>query len=102
MREFRDYVKEKLKTREAAVSYLNTALEEYEKDKDTEAFLLALRTVAEVRGGIGELAKKTNLNRQHLYRTLSSQGNPRLDTLEEVLHVLGLRLSIVPLETQTL
>jgi probable addiction module antidote protein len=102
MREFRDYVKEKLKTREAAVSYLNTALEEYEKDKDTEAFLLALRTVAEVRGGIGELAKKTNLNRQHLYRTLSSHGNPRLDTLEEVLHVLGFRLSIVPLETQTL
>jgi probable addiction module antidote protein len=102
MREFRDYVKEKLKTREAAVSYLNTALEEYEKDKDTDAFLLALRTVAEVRGGIGELAKKTNLNRQHLYRTLSSKGNPRLDTLEEVLHVLGLRLSIVPLETQTL
>jgi probable addiction module antidote protein len=78
---------------------LNTALEEYEKDKDTDAFLLALRTVAEVRGGIGELAKKTNLNRQHLYKTLSSKGNPRLDTLEDVLHGLGFRLSIVPLET---
>ena len=102
MREFRDYLKEKLKTREAAVSYLNTALEEYEKDKDTDAFLLALRTLAEVKGGIGELAKKTNLNRQHLYRTLSSKGNPRLDTLEDVLHGLGFRLSIVPLETQTL
>jgi probable addiction module antidote protein len=102
MREFRDYVKEKLKTPEDAVSYLNTALDEYEKDKDTDAFLLALRTVAEVRGGIGELAKKTNLNRQHLYKTLSSKGNPRLDTLEDVLHGLGFRLSIVPLETQTL
>jgi probable addiction module antidote protein len=99
MREFRDYVKEKLKTPEEAISYLNTALEEYEKDKDDEAFLLALRTVAEVRGGIGELANKTNLNRQHLYRTLSRRGNPRLDTLEDILHGLGFRLSIVPLET---
>jgi DNA-binding phage protein len=61
MREFRDYVKEKLKTPEEAVSYLNTALEEYGNDKDTDAFLLALRTVAEVRGGIGELAKKTQI-----------------------------------------
>ncbi len=99
MRNFREYVKEKLKEPEEAVSYLNTALEEYEKDGDTEAFLLALRTVAEVRGGITELAKKTNLNRQHLYKTLSNKGNPSLNTLEVVLHGLGFRLSIVPLES---
>jgi probable addiction module antidote protein len=99
MRHFRDYLKEKLKDPEEAVSYLNTALEEYEKDKNTEAFLLALRTVTEVRGGITELAKKTNMNRQHLYRTLSEKGNPRLSTLETVLHGLGFRLSILPLES---
>ena len=99
MRNFREYVKEKLKEPEEAVSYLNTALEEYEKDRDSEAFLLALRTVAEVRGGIAELAKKTNLNRQHLYKTLSNKGNPSLNTLEVVLHGLGFRLSIVPLES---
>lgn len=98
MREFREYLKEKLKDPEEAVCYLNTALEEYEKDQDTEAFLLALRTVTEARGGISELAKKTNLNRQNLYRTLSGNGNPRLNTLETVLHGLGFRLSIVPLE----
>jgi probable addiction module antidote protein len=99
MRNFREYVKERLKDPEEAVSYLNTALEEYEKDQDTEAFLLALRTVAESRGGITELAQKTNLNRQHLYRTLSNKGNPRLNTLEAVLHGLGFRLSIIPLES---
>ena len=98
MREFREYVKDKLKDPEEAMAYLNTALEEYESDKDTEAFLLALRTVAEVKGGVTELSRKTNLNRQHLYRTLSSKGNPRLNTLETVLHGLGFRLSIVPLE----
>jgi probable addiction module antidote protein len=100
MRDFREYIKEKLKDPVEAVSYLNTALEEYEKDQDTEAFLLALRTVTEVRGGVSELARKTNLNRQHLYRTLSSKGNPRLNTLESVLHGLGFRLSIIPLENE--
>lgn len=99
MRDFRDYVKEKLKDPEEAVSYLNAALEEYEEDQDSEAFLLALRTVAEVRGGVSELSRKTNLNRQHLYRTLSGSGNPRLNTLEAVLHGLGFRLSIVPAES---
>ena len=98
MRNFREYVKEKLKEPEEAVAYLNTALEEYEKDQDTKAFLLALHTVAEVRGGITGLAKRTNLNRQHLYKTLSNKGNPSLNTLELVLHGLGFRLSIVPLE----
>jgi probable addiction module antidote protein len=99
MRDFREYVKEKLEDPEEAVTYLNIALEEYEKDQDSEAFLLALRTVAEARGGLTELSNKTNLNRQHLYRTLSSKGNPRLNTLEKVLHALGFRLSIIPIET---
>ncbi len=99
MRQFRDYLKEKLTDPTEATSYLNTALEEYEKDHDTEAFLLALRTVAEVKGGIAQLAKKTNLNRQHLYRTLSSSGNPRFSTLGAVIHGLGFRLSVEPVET---
>ncbi len=98
MRDFRDYVKEKIQDPVEASSYLNTAIEEYEKDQDTEAFLLAIRTTAEATGGISELAKRTSLNRQHLYKTLSKKGNPRLDTLEKVLHGLGFRLSIVPLE----
>jgi probable addiction module antidote protein len=98
MRNYRDYLKDELKDSVEAAVYLNTALEEFEKDQDIEAFLLALRTVAEVKGGITELAKKTNLNRQHLYRALSSKGNPRVNTLENVLHALGFKLSIVPLE----
>ena len=99
MRNFREYLIEELKDPEEAVSYLNTALDEYEKDKDIEAFLLALRSVAEAKGGIRELSNKTKLNRQHLYRTLSHKGNPRLNTLEAVLHGLGFKLSIVPLES---
>ncbi len=78
--------------------YLKVAFEEYEKDGDTRALLLALRTVAEAKGGVSALAKKTKMNRQSLYKALSAEGNPRLDTIGTILHGLGYRLSLVPLK----
>ncbi len=70
------------------------ALDEYQDDGDAEAFLLALRNVAEAKGGLGQLSQKTDLNRQNLYRTLSGTGNPRLNTLGTILNGLGFQLSI--------
>ncbi|MEW6663809.1 MAG: addiction module antidote protein [Thermodesulfobacteriota bacterium] len=79
---------------EEATEYLTASLDGYEGDGNMEAFLLALRTVIDAQGGMTELARKTSLNRQNLYRTLSKNGNPRLQTLHEILNALGLRLSI--------
>ena len=66
MRKYRDYLIERLSDREAAISYLQTALEEYQTDGDTAAFLLALRSVVEAQGGIiGEakgMSKKPSRN----------------------------------------
>ncbi len=80
-----------------ARTYLEAALEEYARDHDRSAFLLALKDVATAKGGLGELARKANLNRAHVYKTLSGDGNPRLDTMEKILNSLGFRLSIEPL-----
>ncbi len=99
-RSFEEYLIEKLKDPEYARIYLETALEAYEKDRDSEAFLLALRDVAEAQGGLGKLAEKTQLNRAGVYKALSEQGNPRLDTMEKILHSLGFRLSIEPLKAE--
>ena len=46
-RKFEDSLKERLADPEYAKIFLDVALEEYEKDGDIEAFLLALRDVAE-------------------------------------------------------
>jgi probable addiction module antidote protein len=97
-RKFREVLIEDLKDLKEARAYLEVALEEYERDRDTAAFLMALRHVAEVQGGIGQLAERTKLNREHLYRALSGKGNPRLETLDTILHGLGFRLAIEPLE----
>ncbi len=64
-------------------------------DGDHRALPLALRTAADVIG-MAELARRTGLSRETLYRTLSDRGNPRLDTLGAILKAFGLRIAIRP------
>ncbi len=80
-------------SRKAAAVYL----EECIKDGDMEIFTAALRHVAEAQGGVALLSKATNLNREILYRKLSDDGNPRLDTLSKILGAMGMRICVVPL-----
>ena len=102
IRKFNNYLIESLKDPKEASAYLNVALQEYKKDNDAEAFLLALRDVAEARGGLSRLAQKTKLNRQNLYRALSSKGNPQLITLGNILNGLGFHFSIEPIRQHSL
>lgn len=84
----------KLQDKKAARIHLQVALDAYQNDRNKEALLLALRDVAEAQGGIGWLAKETNLNREHLYYLLSGKGNPRLDTLSLIFKTFGFHLNI--------
>lgn len=95
-RSYHDELIEALHDPKEAFTYLQVALEEYQEDNNAELLLVALRNVAEARGGISKLAKKTHLNRQSLYKILSKSGNPRLDTFGLILHGLGFHLSIQP------
>jgi len=85
---------EDLKDPKEAQAYLEAAFEAYEKDGDTKALLLAMRDVAEAQGGIGELAKRTSISRQHLYDILASKHNPRLDNWLSILSALGFRVRL--------
>jgi len=55
--------------------------------------MLALKDVADERG-ISKLARESNLNRENLYRILSLKGNPKLTSLNSVLHSMGLKIAI--------
>ena len=103
MRKYRNYednLKERLKDEDYAREYLSVALEEYEEDEDIEAFLLALKDVADAQGGMSRLAERTSLTREGLYKALSSNGNPQLSTMGKILHGLGFKLSVEPLENR--
>lgn len=83
---------EALKDPAEAAAYLNAALE----DGDKNTFLLALRNIAEANGGMKTVAEKAHLNRETLYRTLSHRGNPEIRTVFNLLHCMGLKLSVTP------
>jgi probable addiction module antidote protein len=92
--DYHEWLIRSLKNKKEAAAYLQVALEEYQEDGAFEAFLLALRHVAEAQGGLGILSKRTHLNRESLYKTLSSKGNPKLQTIGILLKGLGFEFFI--------
>jgi probable addiction module antidote protein len=91
LRNYRNDLIKRLRDPEYAAEYLTAVLAE----KDREAFLVALKDVVDASGGMGELAGRVKINRPSLYRILSSEGNPTLDTLQQILKSLGLRVSVM-------
>jgi len=87
-----DFMRERLANAKFAAGYLQAALE----DSEPGVLLMALRRVAEARGGMAKLARETGLTREALYRTLSASGNPRLTSLQAILSATGLRLTVTP------
>ncbi len=75
-------------------TFIEVALEEFQKDGDEEAFLSALAVATKVRGGFIKLAKDSGVSREHLYRALSEKGDPRLSTFVQVIQSLGLSLKV--------
>jgi len=92
--DYEDYLKQELKDPELAQEYLNIALDEYYKDNNLNALLLALKDVAMAMGGIQKLSRQTKLNRQNLYRIFSAQSDPKINTFGSILNGLGFQLAI--------
>jgi probable addiction module antidote protein len=71
-------------------AYLQACLEEA---PDDAAFLAAaLGTIARARGMM-QLSRDTGISRDGLYKALSKDGNPRLDTVLKVMRALGLKFT---------
>jgi len=83
-----------LTTPEDMTAYLNESME----DEDPRVFLMALQDVVRMQG-MSHVSRQAGVNRQSLYKVLSGDRNPRVrnprvDTLNKVLHALGLRLAV--------
>jgi probable addiction module antidote protein len=76
---------------EFAAEYLKAAMQEVDEPR---VLLVALRRVAEARGGLAKVAKEAGIERESLYRALSPRGNPRLSTLVAVTKAMGLKLTV--------
>ena len=87
---------ERLKDPAEAAAYLEAVLE----DGDQAAIMIALRHVAQARGGLARIARMSKLTREATYKMLSKSGNPELRSLAAVLKATGLRIAVKPIEKQ--
>ena len=78
-----------LETPEDIAAYLEAVFE----DGDPALITHALGTVARSKG-TSELARKTGRGRQSLYKALSEDGHPEFATILDVVHALGLKLTV--------
>lgn len=76
-----------LDSNERMAALLEAALE----DGHPQVIAAALGAIARAQG-MAKIAKETGLNQKSLYRALSGEGNPELETFIKVVRALGLHL----------
>lgn len=82
-------VAEHLRTKEEMALYLDACIEE---SGGGAAFIAkALGDIARAKG-MAQIAAKTGLSRESLYKALSGERNPGFDTVLKVVKTLGLQL----------
>ena len=90
-------------TRFDSADYLNSAeaiaayLEAYLEDGTPEEWRHALDTVARSHG-MSDLAKRSGISRQGIYKALGEDGNPSFETIRSILSAMGLRLTVEAVE----
>ena len=82
-------VAEHLRTPEEMAAYLEASIEE--ADGDTAFIAKALGDIARAKG-MSQVACDAGLSRESLYKALSGDRNPTLDTVLRVVGALGLKL----------
>ena len=70
--------------------YLKAAFEE----GDFELLIVAIGNAAKAKG-MSEIARKTEMSRQNLYKALSVNGSPKFETVWKVIEALGFKLAVV-------
>jgi len=68
-------------------------LEEAAATGDTVDLIHALNIAARARG-MSEVARQSGVTRASLYKSLSENGNPRLDTISKIAGAFGCRLTL--------
>jgi len=88
-------VAEHLRTPEEMAAYLEACLEESHGDGTFVA--KALGDIARAKG-MTQIARDTGLSRESLYKALSGDRMPSLDTILKVVQALGLELHAAPVQ----
>ena len=94
-REHDDFILEQLKKDKRFLeAYLKETLSD--EAEDPRVVLDMLHKVVEASGGVRRLAQAADLNRQNLFKALSTEkGNPEFFTINKIVNALGFHFKLV-------
>ena len=78
-----------VESKKDATEYLAILLEE----NGIQGLIDGLQHLAKNKG-MTALAKEAGVNRQSLYRSLSKDGNPKIETIDKIVRALGFKLTV--------
>ena len=78
--DFDKILHKELKNKIGAAYFLNAAL----KDCDIKHFLACIKDVIVANEGFAQIAKKANVSRESLYRSLSGKRNPPIAHIDKI------------------
>jgi len=84
-------IAEYLDNEEIVAEYLNLVSE----SDDPALFLRAIGHIARSKG-MSQIAEKTGLGRESLYKALDEKAHPRFETIFKVLNAMGILMTLVP------
>lgn len=84
-------IAEYLDNEEIVAEYLNMVSE----SDDPALFLRAIGHIARSKG-MSQIAEKTGLGRESLYKALDEKAHPRFETIFKVLNAMGIQMTLVP------
>lgn len=84
-------IAEYLDNEEIVAEYLNMVSE----SDDPALFLRAIGHIARSKG-MSQIAEKTGLGRESLYKALDEKAHPRFETIFKVLNAMGIQMALVP------
>ncbi|MYB63787.1 hypothetical protein F4X73_03775 [Candidatus Poribacteria bacterium] len=90
---------EQLAEEEDMSGFLDAVMEEYQSHGNAAVIQISLESIIKAKGGIAEVAKKTDIDPQTLTGFLTNKKALHIDTLTTVLSAIGCRLSIVSLDS---
>lgn len=88
-------IAEYLDDEEMIAAYLNDAMETANEQGSASALNIALGNVARARG-MSEIARRSGLSRESLYKALASEAQPRFDTIQRVFASMNMKITLVP------
>ena len=83
-----------LNSEQDIVNYLNAVVNE----PDTKLFIKALDDIAKSKG-VCSLAKKMEVNRESLYKSLNGESEPKFKTIDKFLRAIGIGIKFAPIST---